>query len=361
MARKGAKKPKVPVGDPNDPEGLCVWSRRYLDALRIKNYAERTIENREVYLGYFIGWADTRSVTRPSQVTKPILEGYQRHLFHKRKKNGKPLSFRAQHSRLVAIRAYFKWLTRQNVIPSNPASELELPKLERRLPKHVLTPSEAEKVMMVPDLQEPLGLRDRAILEVFYSTGIRRMELINLTVWDLDQERGTLMVRQGKGKKDRMVPIGERAVLWLNKYVTDTRPQLEVPPDDGTLFLTSAGESIGRRRLTQLVGRYVDAADLGKRGSCHLFRHSCATAMLEGGADIRYVQEMLGHVLLSTTQIYTQVSIRKLKQIHNMTHPAAKLEQRPVAATDGEQDEPVTIEELVGDLDAEADDDKGDA
>ena len=207
----------------------------------------------------------------------------------------------------------------------NPASELELPRLGRRLPKHVLTVSEAEQVLEQPDVNDAIGLRDRAILEVLYSTGIRRMEVLNLCIYDLDTERGTLMVRQGKGKKDRMVPIGERAVAWFGRYFNDARPALVVPPDDGTLFLGATGEELSPNRLTQLVRGYVDAADIGKRGACHLFRHTMATLMLENGADIRYIQEMLGHVELSTTQIYTQVSIRRLKQVHTLTHPGARL------------------------------------
>ena len=136
------------------------------------------------------------------------------------------------------------------------------------------------------------------------------------------------MVRQGKGKKDRMVPIGERAVAWLERYVNDARSGLVMPPDDGTLFLGVTGDELGPCRLSQLVRGYVDAAELGKRGACHLFRHTMATLMLENGADIRYIQEMLGHAVLSTTQVYTQVSIRRLKQVHTLTHPGAKLGSR---------------------------------
>jgi len=328
MARRRGRKRKPVAGDPNDPEGLYVWMKRYLEWLRARNYSERTVENRESYLGFFIGWCEARSLTRPQEVTKPILERYQRHLFHLRKDNGKPLSFRAQHSRLVPVRGYFKWLTRQNVLLSNPASELELPRLERRLPKHVLTASEAQQVMNQPDVRVPRGIRDRAILETFYSTGIRRMESLNLSVFDLDTERGTLMVRQGKGKKDRMVPIGERAILWLERYQSEVRPELVMPPDDNVLLLTHLGDPFTPHGMTALVRRYVEAAELGKRGACHLFRHTMATVMLENGADIRFIQEMLGHVKLETTQIYTQVSIRKLKQIHEATHPSVKLGRR---------------------------------
>lgn len=201
MPKRSTKKTKPLLGGSNDPDGLVVWMRRFLDYLRVKNFAERTIENRESYISFFIAWAADRSVVKPAEVTKPILERYQRHLFHLRKPNGKPLTFRAQHARLVPLRAFFKWLTRSNVILWNPASELELPKLERRLPRFVLTESEVEKVMMQPDLADPIGIRDRAILEVFYSTGIRRMEVIGLKLTDLDAERGDPRCAPGEGQE----------------------------------------------------------------------------------------------------------------------------------------------------------------
>jgi integrase/recombinase XerD len=163
---------------------------------------------------------------------------------------------------------------------------------------------------------------------VFYSTGVRRFELIKLKLYDVDAERGTLVVREGKGKKDRMVPIGERAAAWVAKYLEDGRPSLAVEPDDGTLFLTVEGAPFTPNRLTQMVRGYVNAAGVGKKGACHLFRHTMATLMLEGGADIRFIQQMLGHAKLETTQIYTQVSIRKLKEIHAATHPGARLVRR---------------------------------
>jgi integrase/recombinase XerD len=241
---------------------------------------------------------------------------------------------------------------------------MELPRLEKRLPRYVLTASEAEQVINQTDSGDPLGIRDRAILETFYSTGMRRMELINLSLYDLDVERGTIMVRQGKGKKDRMIPIGERAIAWIEKYLSEVRPMLLVKPQDERLFLTNQGEEFTANRLTQMVRNYVKAAETGKSGACHLFRHTMATLMLENGADIRFIQEMLGHVEISTTQIYTQVSIRKLKEIHTATHPA-KLERAPaqekpqafslaaLAATDEETHQP-TREELLSRLAAEA-------
>ncbi|MDJ0766855.1 MAG: site-specific tyrosine recombinase XerC [Myxococcota bacterium] len=341
MPRRGYRKAKPVIGDPSDPRGMGVKLAEFLDWMRIKNLSDRTIGNRELYLGYFIQWSEERGITQPAEVTKPILERYQRYLYHYRKpKDGKPLSFKSQYSRLVPVRAFFKWLTKYNHILYNPASELELPKLEKRLPKHVLTKSEAEQVLMQTNVGNPIGIRDRAILETLYSTGMRRMELIGLNIYDLDTERGTIMVRQGKGKKDRMIPIGERAVAWTEKYLYEIRPSFAAAPDEGILFLTATGDPFTPNRLTQLVRTYVNNADTGKKGACHLFRHTMATLMLENGADIRFIQQMLGHADLSTTQIYTQVSIRQLKQIHQATHPARfrreGLEAETIEGEDGE-------------------------
>jgi integrase/recombinase XerD len=321
MARKGEPAMKAPIGDVRDRDSLYAHLLRFTAWQREKNYSAATIEARDVYIRYFLIWCDERGLSRPQDITKPILERYQRYLFLYRKEDGQPLTTRSQHTRVTPLRAFFKWLARNNHILYNPASELELPRLERRLPKHVLTIREAETVLAQPDLGTPTGIRDRAMLETLYSTGMRRMELLNLHLNDIDVDRGTVMIRQGKGKKDRMIPIGERALEWIAKYRDDVRPELAAGSDDGSLFLTHLGEPFTPNRLTQLVRDYVSAAKLGKIGACHLFRHTMATLMLENGADIRFIQAMLGHAELSTTQIYTQVSIRKLKDIHTATHP----------------------------------------
>jgi len=238
---------KGALADRHDPEGLAAYVMRYLEWLRVHNYSACTVENREACLGYFVAWCLERGLGQPKEITKPILERYQRSLYHWRKRNGEPLSFRAQHTRLVPVRAFFRWLTRQNYLLCNPASELELPRLERRLPKHVLTITEVEQVMRIPKLDTPQGIRDRAILETLYSTGMRRRELIGLALYDIDRERGTVMIRLGKGKKDRMIPIGERALTWINRYQNEVRPELVVGRDPAhlaTLFLTHRGGGV---------------------------------------------------------------------------------------------------------------------
>ncbi|MGH7185424.1 MAG: site-specific tyrosine recombinase XerC, partial [Pseudomonadota bacterium] len=309
----------------SDPQSFPFLLEKFLEWLAVHNFAAATIRARREYLKGFIAWAEQRGLAGPRDITQPILERYQHYLFHYRKADGAPLTFRSQLNRLLPIRAWFKWLARYHHILYNPAGEIELPKLEHKLPKHVLTAGEAEQVLALPRIDEPLGLRDRAILETLYSTGIRRQELVDLKVYGIDAERGTVTIRRGKNKKDRVVPIGARALAWIQRYLYEVRPGLligEVGGAGDVLFLTSRGEPFTAHHLTYIVTGYVEAAQLGKSGSCHLFRHTMATLMLENGADIRYIQEMLGHAKIETTTIYTQVAIGKLKEVYERTHPA---------------------------------------
>lgn len=318
------KKERPELGESGDPLALSPLVRAYLEALTVRGFSPYTLRGLEHNLYLFLVWCEERAITRVTDVTRPMILRYQRYNFHYRQASGKPLGVRAQQHRLQAIIGLFRWLTRESFVMYNPASEIDLPRGEKRLPKRILTANEADVIMNQPDISEPLGIRDRAVLEVLYSTGVRRMELCNLNVFDIDVERGTVSVRQGKGKKDRMVPIGDRAIAWVQKYLIDVRPRLAREPDHGALFLTHLGDALSLNAMSSLVQEHVRAAGISS-GSCHLFRHSVATLMLEGGADIRWVQAMLGHENIQSTELYTHVSIRKLKEIHSITHPAAKM------------------------------------
>ena len=319
------RKAKPPLSDGGDRQGMVAMMNQFFEWMRIRNYSEATVETRRRELSNFIEWTAARGVARPNEVTKPIIERYQRYMYHYRKQNGDALTFQTQNARLVAIRAWFRWLARNNHVLYNPAGDLDLSRPEHRLPKCVLTANEAEQVINQTDIATRIGIRDRAILETFYSTGMRRRELTSLRPCDFDMGRGTVVVRQGKGHKDRMIPIGDRALAWIDRYLIEVRPGLLIGERAGdVVFLTHLGKPFLPDQMTQLVRHYVTAADIGKRGSCHLFRHTMATVMLENGADIRYIQAMLGHASLETTQIYARVSIRKLKEVHTKTHPARK-------------------------------------
>jgi integrase/recombinase XerD len=276
----------------------------------------------------FLQWTDERSLYYPEQITRSIMESYQRHLYHYRKKNGKPLGVTTQRDRLGCVKTLFSWLCRKDRLEANPASELDLPKPEKRLPDEALSRSEIETVLSAPDIADPLGIRDRAILELFYSTGIRRAEMGCLTLSDLNMEKRILWVRLGKGNKDRVVPVGDRALQWVSKYMSDVRPLLVTATDEHHLFLSGYGHSFSPDTLGYLVTKYIRMADIGRtKGGCHLLRHTCATHLLEGGADIRYIQQLLGHESLETTAIYTSVNISELQKVHARCHPAENKEK----------------------------------
>ena len=331
MTGRPGKKPGALrlAGDPEIAGGFRGYLVEFIDWTAARQYSVMTVKARRIELGYFIDWCEERSIRRPDEVTRGMLERYRQHIFqYRRKTDGAPLSHQTQAKRLISVRAFFQWMARQHHLLYNPASELELPKQQQRLPRHILSVAEVEQVLNACDTTEPLGLRDRAMLETLYSTGMRRAELTNLRADDLDLNRGTVFVRQGKGAKDRVVPIGERACRWVERYLFQVRPGLVDVDDDGTLFLAKHGEGMQAKQLSVIVRNAIGRANLERfadthpNAACHLLRHACATHMLENGADIRYIQALLGHADLSTTEVYTRVSIQQLKAVHDRTHPA---------------------------------------
>jgi len=314
------------------PDALATWMDSYLESLAVRNYSPETIEGRRDELKTFNLWAHERTLTRAGEITRPILESYQRWLWRYERPNGKRLGISTQRMRISTLKDWFKWLVRQNVLLSNPASELELPRREKRLPAESLSLGEVETILAVPDIKDPLGIRDRAILEMLYSCGLRRTELARLEVADLNRDRRTLQIRQGKGKKDRVIPIGQRALAWVERYLAEVRPRLCLDTRQRALFLTGYGGPFNPDVLSRMVAEFIRKAGIGRPGSCHLFRHTCATHLLEGGADIRFIQQLLGHEKLETTAIYTEVSIKQLQAVHARCHPA---EQPPARLPEG--------------------------
>ena len=305
-----------------EPGSLHSHYLEFLQWLSMTNYTPSTVRDRRERLKTFLDWAAERGIMKPQEVTKFVIERFQRHLFNRRKTDGKPLLVGTQSNYLIALKMFFKWLSRQNIILYNPAADIVLPRLPRTLPRQLFTHDEVERIINQADVRKPLGIRDRAIMETMYSTGMRRGEVAALQIFDISVDMRTILIRQGKGNRDRMVPIGGRALGWIMKYLEDVRPYFAVDPANHHLYVTRMGEACTPDFIGRLVTGYVRGADLGKKGSCHLFRHAMATGMLENGADIRFIQQMLGHARLDTTQIYTNVSIRKLSEVHENTHPA---------------------------------------
>lgn len=310
-------------------KGTLEWrGKEYMEDLQKRNYALPTILDRIRNIGYLIEWLQERELTLPEEITPAILEQYQSHLYRYRSIKGRPLSVRSQYGRLSSIRFFFSWLTKKNFCLFDPAHGLELPRLPKTLPGDVLNPEEVDAILNQPDTDTPFGFRDRCILEMFYATGIRRLEMSRLKIHDIDYHKQTVFVRQGKGKKDRIIPASKRALQWLSNYVSKIRPLLSEDDNETGLFLNYQGEPLHHDKYTQIVKGYIRQAGIHKDGACHLFRHSCATLMLDNGADIRHVQEMLGHASIGSTQIYTRVSITKLQEVYNKTHPANQAQRR---------------------------------
>jgi integrase/recombinase XerD len=310
-------------------DGLPALAGRYLEWLADRSYSGETIDSRRRHLAVFLCWCSERGIHAASELSRQAVELYQRHLAHHSKEDGGRLAVQTQRGYLMTLVGFCRWLARSRLLLYNPAADIVLPRQPSRIPRDVLTIEEAERILNVPDVTTPIGVRDRAILETLYSTGMRRAELAGLEIGDLDTERGLVLIREGKGRKDRMVPIGERALSWIARYLSDVRPLYVVPPDEGEIFLTRFGKGFVPNGISEMVSAVVKASGVGKRGSAHLLRHTAATLMLEGGADIRFIQQMLGHESLSSTQVYTRVSIRALKEVHDATHPGAHLIRPP--------------------------------
>ena len=302
---------------------LDVLLAQHLDALRLKSYSEYTVRNRLVHIRLFLRWCSSNGISTAAEITPPVLQRYQQFTLNYRKSNGQPIAAASRHARLVPLRVWFRWIARQGRIADLLSGEVELPRLGRPLPRCVLSAREVERVLSQPDVGTSIGVRDRAILEVFYSTGIRRLELVHLEFRDLLFDRKLIFIREGKGKRDRYVPVGQRATEWIGRYIRDARPAPAEPAFSETVFLSRHGRPLNRDHLTWIARQQVAKAKLGRTGACHLFRHTMATLMHQNGADIRFVQEILGHADIRTTQIYTQVSLRMLQRVYNRTHPAA--------------------------------------
>jgi len=229
------------------------------------------------------------------------------------------LSTRSVARNLVAIRTFFRFLIQEGIQAANPVEDMESPKMTRTLPE-ILTLQEVERLLEQPDIRTPLGARDRAMLEMLYAGGMRVSELMDLPLNQVNLEGGYVLL-YGKGSKERVVPIGQEAIKWVTFYLKTVRRGLTREKESPHLFVNRSGRAMSRQRFWQSLKAYGLKAGIRKRITPHLFRHSFASHLLEGGADLRSVQMMLGHSDISTTQIYTHVTGERLKKTHQRHHP----------------------------------------
>ena len=296
----------------------ALLMERYVQDRGQKGYAPGTLRLYRAYNNEFIKFLqEDERLDDLRQVDREVISRFQSYLYSEER----GLCLRTQSLRLVALRDLFKWFERQGILFYNPTTHIELPKRPEQLPRDIFNEKEIKKLLDAVDIDTKLGLRDKAILEVLYTTGIRSGELCNLTLYDVQKDYGTLSVKAGKGDKDRVVPVGEVAMGYIEEFVEHGRKNFPHADTLPWLFLTYRGTQMENRNIAPIVQKYAACAGFKRYTTAHMIRHSTATHMLRHGAPVRIIQELLGHKKLETTQIYTQVEISDLKNVHKKTHP----------------------------------------
>jgi integrase/recombinase XerD len=311
---------------------LETLAARYLQQLEALNYSPPTLATKQVYFNRLGEFLTEAKITDLATVTAATLLDFQRWLFYQPTVRGLSRGVSSQNRVLSAIRNFFKFLHHEGYLAHNPAQDLRLSKEPDALPKNVLTPDEARKILEAPDTHTHVGYRDRTLLEVLYASGIRKAELRNLTVDAVNLEEELLRVNRGKGRKDRVVPLSSVACRYLENYIKVIRPELLHGKQTDVLFISVRhGLPIGVNGIGPIIDKYVRLARVKKRVTCHLWRHTCATHLLKNNANLRHVQEMLGHKSLATTERYLRLTITDLKEAHRKFHPREQQERRKAA------------------------------
>jgi integrase/recombinase XerD len=302
----------------------------YTQHLQALNRAPKTVTQYLQWVQRFFDFAGTVGVKTPADVTGAHLTAYQKHLAGLVNKKGRIHSVKVQNHHMIGIVMFLRYLCAEGILAHNPAQHVQYAKVPETLPRDILSVPEIRKMLRAPNVQTVMGYRDRVILEVFYSTGIRKQELLNLTTDAVNLESGVLMIREGKGSKDRVVPLGRFAARYLETYLNGIRPTLlqirtiDPKAQENRLFLSMRGLPLSKNALADRIEHYRRLAGIAHPVSPHTFRHSCATHMIRNRANIRHVQEMLGHMNLNTTEKYLHLTITDLKEAHHKFHPREK-------------------------------------
>lgn len=306
-----------------------VLIERYRQQLEILNFSPRTVTGRLVHLRRFAAFLERQNITEVTAITSGTLTDHQRDLFYTPVRRGgsselTPRSVAYQNQAMFALKSFFRFLKVEGYVAQDVAEELPTARTPQTLPRQVLTPQEARIIIEMPDTGCLLGYRDRTILETLYATGIRKAELMNLTVADVKLDEEVLRINGGKGAKDRVVPLTRLARSFLETYLKAIRPALLQGRVSDRVFISQRGAPISKNALGDLVEKYATLAGVDKKATCHIWRHSCATHLVKNKASLRHVQEMLGHRQLSTTERYLHLTIADLKEAHRKFHPREK-------------------------------------
>jgi integrase/recombinase XerD len=300
---------------------LEEFGERFKGILQVQGFSPKTINLYGFYLKGFFQYLRDVGVEEVVGVLPSHVRDFLFHVAEKATERGITTVTISQLGPLTAVKSFFRLLQEEGFLVGDPARRIPYPKRPQRLPRAVLTVAEIKKLLNAPDTTTAIGYRDRTMLEVFYSTGIRRFELESLKVEDLDLSGGYLRVNQGKGGKDRVVPLGTVACRYVESYLKAVRPLLVKDPANLYLFVSQYGNRFSNGVVWRMVKQYGVKAGLGDKVHPHALRHTCATLMLKNRASIRHVQELLGHTSLDSTQVYTHVSVTDLKEAHKKFHP----------------------------------------
>jgi integrase/recombinase XerD len=285
-------------------------------------YAPGTAREYRRQVRVFLAWLEERGVELVS-VRGEDLQAYQKALYARRNLKGRPFSTGFHKNHITALKSFFRFVYRRGALLHDPASSLAYPRLEHRLPRTILTRDEARRIVEAPDASAR-GLRDRAMQETLYATGIRVSELVSLTPDDVDTEERLLRVVLGKGNKDRNLPLTSAACDAIDAYLLEGRPRLVSPRSGKQLFLANRGGRLDPSTVNRILHERAKQARIKKHVTCHTFRHSVATHLLKGHADIRHIQALLGHASLATTERYTRVEISDLQRVIRRAHPRGR-------------------------------------
>jgi integrase/recombinase XerD len=297
----------------------------YLKELALLNRSPGTIGTVKNDLAALLRFLDEEKIHEVEELTAEALADYQLELSFKLTAKGTPLTIGSQLRLLCAARGLTRFLKDKDYLPHNPGTAIRLPKTAKRLPKVILSPKELKTLIEAQDMRSRYGYRRRLIIEILYDTGIRRSELAGVRPADIDLNTGYLYIRNGKGGKDRVVPVSSRVCKLIHDYMLFIRPMFIKDTDPGGLIVTRWGQNMASHGIYWEVRQAVRNSGIKKNVTCHSLRHSCATHMLKNGAPVRHIQEMLGHASLESTQIYTRVTINDLKAVHAKYHPGEKL------------------------------------
>jgi integrase/recombinase XerD len=306
--------------------GLSAKTERLLDLYREDmemRFSPGTVRGYVFSVWHLVAWLRRKGVDL-AQARTEDLQTYQRELYTRKTRKGRPYSLGYQSSQITAVKGFYRFLYKRLFILRDPAAALELPRLEKRLPRAVLSQQEVRRILAVARDRSPIGLRDRAMLETFYATGIRYGELARLSPYDVDTEDRVLRVVLSKGRKDRNVPLTIAACRAIEDYLVNGRQALVKDPKVRFLFLSDKGGFLHCAVANERVQRWAKKARIKKHVTCHTFRHSIATHLLKGKADIRHIQALLGHACLGTTERYTRVEIGDLKEVIARAHPRGR-------------------------------------